>query len=253
MPNENDFSKLLNSNYYNLQVGDVSISDVLNVQRLALSYGDEEVINDLNFHLAAGHFLAIIGENGVGKTTLVRALLGQLKPQAGAIEFSEPKKKMKIGYVPQFRNLDEEYPLSIRDFVALNLTQHRVPWLNRSETAQLDEVMQQTNLLKIANRPVGLASGGEKQRAYLAQALINRPELLILDESTASLDNEMKYELLDLVAKFQHSQQLSVIFITHDLPLAQQYADQFLLMEHFKYTTGKIEDLPVEKVEGNNA
>jgi zinc/manganese transport system ATP-binding protein len=221
----------------------------LNVQRLALSYGDEDVIDDLNFHLQAGHFLAVIGENGVGKTTLVRALLGQLKPKAGVIEFSEPKKKMKIGYVPQFRNLDEEYPLSVRDFVALSLINRRLPWLNKAEVQRLDEVMQQTNLLKIANRPVGLASGGEKQRAYLAQALINRPELLILDESTASLDNEMKYELLDLVAKFQHGQDLSVIFITHDLPLAQRYADHFLMMEHFKYTTGKIADLPVEQVE----
>lgn len=196
--------------------------------------------------------MAVIGENGVGKTTLVRALLGQIRPKTGSIEFNNSKKKMKIGYVPQFRNLNEEYPLSIRDFVGLNLVR-RLPWLNRQELSRLDEIMQQTNLMKIADRPLGLASGGEKQRAYLAQALINQPELLILDESTASLDNEMKYELLDLVAKFQRSQQLSVIFITHDLPLAQRYADHFLLMEHFKYTTGQITDLPVEQVGGNNA
>ncbi|KRM11319.1 metal ABC transporter ATP-binding protein [Paucilactobacillus suebicus] len=204
----------------------------------------------MNFNLQPGGFLVIVGENGVGKTTLVRALLGQLRPKSGSIEFNGPKKNVKIGYVPQFRNLDEEYPLSIRDFVGLSLMNRRVPWLGRSEVLRLNDIMNQTNLEKIADRPVGLASGGEKQRAYLAQALINKPELLILDESTASLDNEMKYELLDLVAKFQHSDQLSVIFITHDLPLAQKYADRFLYMEHFKYKTGPIADLPVEQVEG---
>nr|WP_252902756.1 ATP-binding cassette domain-containing protein [Paucilactobacillus hokkaidonensis] len=95
---------------------------------------------------------------------------------------------------------------------------------------------------------MGQASGGEKQRAYLAQALIEHPNLLILDESTASLDVSMKYELLELVARLQKQQPLSVLFVTHDLPLAKQFADHFLLMEHNKYVTGPIDELAVQDV-----
>ncbi|WP_307722381.1 metal ABC transporter ATP-binding protein [Paucilactobacillus kaifaensis] len=220
---------------------------MLTIKHLTLAYGDKRVIQDLNFDLTKGSFTVILGENGVGKTTLIRALLGQLKPQTGTIEFENEQQTVKLGYVPQFRNVDEEYPLTIREFVALNLYHGLTPWLKRQERGRVDWAIKQTNLTQIENRPLGQASGGEKQRAYLAQALIERPNLLILDESTASLDVGMKYELLELVRRLQAEQTLSVLFVTHDLPLAKQFADHFLLMEHDHYQTGKIEDLKITK------
>src|SRR5699024_2702146 len=151
----------------------------------------------------------VVGENGVGKTTLVRALFHQLKPRHGQIEFAAGT---RLGYVPQFRNLARDYPLAVRDFVALNLPLKLTPWLSKKERQQVTSILRQTNVLPLADRPLGVASGGEKQRAYLAQALLAHPQLLILDESTASLDNEVKYELLDLVTKFQIAG-LTVMFI----------------------------------------
>ena len=173
---------------------------IVTVNDLTVAYGNHQVIDNLSFNINQGDFLVVIGENGVGKTTLVRSMLGFIKPQKGEIIISP---QTKIGYVPQFRNIDQEYPLSIRDFIALNVQHSFLPWLRTSERQRVDEIISQTNLQKIADRPLGLASGGEKQRAYLAQALLPNPSLLILDESTASLDNEMKYELLDLVTRFQ--------------------------------------------------
>lgn len=187
-----------------------------------------------------GDFLVVIGENGVGKTTLVRSLLGFLEPQGGTIS-KQPG--LKIGYVPQFRNLDAEYPLSIRDFVALNLPKNIRPWLSRGERQRLQQILAETKLSPIANRPLGLASGGEKQRAYLAQALLADPQLLIMDESTASLDNDMKYELLDLVSRFQQ-QGLSVLFITHDWELAKHYGTRYLHLMTRRYEQGPISELP---------
>ena len=166
---------------------------IVTVNDLTVAYGNHQVIDNLSFNINQGDFLVVIGENGVGKTTLVRSMLGFIKPQKGEIIISP---QTKIGYVPQFRNIDQEYPLSIRDFIALNVQHSFLPWLRTSERQRVDEIISQTNLQKIADRPLGLASGGEKQRAYLAQALLPNPSLLILDESTASLDNEMKYELL---------------------------------------------------------
>lgn len=205
------------------------------------------VVHQLSFAVNQGDFLVVIGENGVGKTTLVRALLGFLEPQGGTIS-KQPN--LKIGYVPQFRNLDAEYPLSIRDFVALNLPKKIRPWLSKGERKFLNQILHDTKLKEIADRPLGLASGGEKQRAYLAQALLADPQLLIMDESTASLDNEMKFELLDLVSRFQQLG-LSVIFITHDWELARHYGTRYLHLMTNRYEQGPINELPRLSEEGD--
>lgn len=211
---------------------------------VTLAYADNVVINDLNFNLHRGDFMIVVGENGVGKTTLVRALLGQLSPRSGKIN---KQKGLRIGYVPQFRNLDAEYPLSIRDFVALNLPVNRFPWLSRHEKKILDDILMKTNLKPIENRLLGSASGGEKQRAYLAQALIKSPQLLVLDESTASLDNEMKYDLLNLVDA-ERKKGLTVLFVTHDLELAKHYGTDYLFLYHGGYESGPISQLPLDKL-----
>ena len=213
---------------------------VVSVEDLNVAYGNHQVISDLSFTVNEGDFMVVIGENGVGKTTLVRALLGLIKPHSGEIDV--PASNL-IGYVPQFRNIDEEYPLSIRDFVSLNVKKTGFPWLSKKERAKVDRMIRMTDLTTIADRPLGLASGGEKQRAYLAQALLRSPKLLILDESTASLDNEMKYELLDLVTRFQQ-ENLSVMFITHDWDLARHFGTRYLQMMPNGYSEGPINELP---------
>ena len=218
---------------------------IVAVNDLAVAYGNHQVINNLSFNINQGDFLVVIGENGVGKTTLIRSLLGFIKPQSGEIDID---RHVKIGYVPQFRNIDREYPLSIRDFIALNVSHSITPWLNRDERQRVDQVIKETNLTAIADRPLGLASGGEKQRAYLAQAILPNPELLILDESTASLDVETKYELLDLVTQFQQKG-LRVMFVTHDWELARLYGIRFLQMTENGYLTGPINELPEPKKE----
>lgn len=213
------------------------------MDNLTLRYGHRTIVSDLSFAITEGDFLVLIGENGVGKTTLVRALLGLKKPAEGEIH---RQAGLQIGYVPQFRNLDAEYPLSVADFVALNLPRTIRPWINRKERQQLHKILDATSLTEIADRPMGLASGGEKQRAYLAQALLNDPQLLIMDESTASLDNDMKFDLLDLVAKFQQNN-LSVLFVTHDWELAKRYGTRYFHLERGgRFSQGPINELPSE-------
>ncbi|ANZ57349.1 ABC transporter ATP-binding protein [Fructilactobacillus lindneri] len=223
---------------------------ILETHDLWEEFSEKKILNNLSFKLKRGSFLSVVGENGVGKTTLVRIILGQLKPTHGTIKFFPNRKSIRIGYVPQFRNIDDEYPLSVKNFVALSFSGYKLPWLSRQERQQLKLVLQETDLEKIANEPLGRASGGEKQRAYLAQALAVRPDLLILDESTASLDPISKENLLRLVKKLNVDTGVTVLFVTHDIPLAKQFSDEYLLLQPNGYEVGPIDQLQVADYEG---
>ncbi len=214
---------------------------LIKVQNLEVGYPNQKVFQNLSFEIHAGQFLAIIGENGIGKTTLIKTLLGQIKPLNGKIEIEN---HLKIGYVPQFRNIDIEYPLTIADFISLNFTGIKLPWLSKREKQKVNEVLKQVNLFHLRNRPLGMVSGGEKQRAYLAQALIKNPELLILDESTASLDPKTKREVLEVVSKLNRELNITIIFISHDLNLVKEYPDSFLWLKRDEYLSGDINNLP---------
>ncbi|MCI1987368.1 MAG: ATP-binding cassette domain-containing protein [Lactobacillus sp.] len=203
------------------------MTDLLSVDHLSFGFHDRQLYSDLSFTLKQGSMTSLIGANGVGKTTLIRLLMGQLRPQAGQINFMPG---MRLGYVPQFRNIDPEYPLSIRSFVQLNQLQHGFPWHTAKEKRQLDAVLAQTHLAARQHQLLGRASGGEKQKAYLAQALLTSPNFLILDEATASLDVNTKTELMSLVQELNAALDLTVLFVTHDLQLAKDYTQQYLLL-----------------------
>ncbi|KAF0379509.1 metal ABC transporter ATP-binding protein [Pediococcus acidilactici] len=217
---------------------------LVQVHDLTVEFPGQKLFNHLSFNIDRGEFLSVIGENGVGKTTLIRTLLHQVKPTHGEIKF---RSAVNIGYVPQFRNIDRDYPLSIRDFVALNLQESRLPWLSKKERQQLDKILQETGLVEIQNTRMGRASGGQKQRAYLAQALVDQPDLLILDESTASLDSVRKYELFDLVQHFNRRHGLTVLSITHDFDLMKKYSDKYLLLKEDRYALGEASDIHSEE------
>lgn len=204
---------------------------ILAVDHLQFGFHDRQLFQNVNFELQPGSMTSVIGPNGVGKTTLIRLLMNQLQPTAGSINWRQDP-AVQVGYVPQFRNLDDEYPLSIRSFVQLSQLGSIAPWHKAAEKKKLDAVLAATHLTHLQHRQLGMASGGEKQKAYLAQALIDDPNFLILDESTASLDVNIKVELMDLVKELNQTMNLTVFFVTHDLQLAKRYTDQFLLLDN---------------------
>lgn len=214
---------------------------ILDIQNLTVQFPDKTVLDDIDLTVEKGDMISLVGVNGAGKTTLVRAILHQLKPTAGQI-ITYPK-QIEFGYVPQFRNIDKNYPLSIKSFVGLNRLDHRWPFYTASEHRSLKKALARTDLTGIQNRRMGKASGGERQRAYLAQSLINDPDLLILDESTASLDMKAKNELMELVAHLNEKDHLTVIFITHDFELAKKYTKKFAFLHDGQIDTGPIEAL----------
>ncbi|WP_251717228.1 metal ABC transporter ATP-binding protein [Lactobacillus agrestimuris] len=208
---------------------------ILNVKNLSMKFDNKVVFKDLNFDLKKGSMTALLGPNGTGKTTLINILMKLMPPTSGSFKFSD---NVKLGYVPQFRNIDAEYPLSIKAFVGLN-----APLIKTSKVKQhIDHELEETNLLEIQNTRMGEASGGQKQRAYLAQALLDEPNMIILDEATASLDPVAKEELMKLIKHLNREHGMTVLFVTHDVPLAKKYMDEYLYLNHQTIEQGKMSD-----------
>ena len=200
------------------------MQSILKVTGLNLDIPNRRLFNDLHFEIPKNALTCITGENGVGKTTLIKHLLEDLE-HGHKVHTYFTIRRAQVQYVPQLRNIDDEYPLCINDFVSFGLKKRLLPWNNTQNKLKVKKILTETRLLKIANQPLGKASGGEKQRAYLAQALCADPKLLILDEATANLDQTSKHDLLKLLKTSMHKHDLTVIFITHDIELLNEYAD----------------------------
>lgn len=211
------------------------MKNILDVNDLTMQFDTETVFKNLSFQLKQGSMTALLGPNGTGKTTLINILMNLLEPSSGNYQFAPG---VRLGYVPQFRNIDSDYPLSIKAFVGLN-----APLLkNKQVKKQIDHELEETNLLAIQNVRMGKASGGQKQRAYLAQALLDNPNMIILDEATASLDPVAKEELMQLIRHLNEQHQMTVLFVTHDVPLARKYMKEYLYLNHGTIEQGKMSD-----------
>lgn len=202
---------------------------MIEAKNLTKKFGKQLVFQNVNFKINDGEFISLVGPNGSGKTTLVKIIMGMEKKTSGDLLMD---KKQTVGYVPQFRNVDIDYPLDIESFVRLNLKFTMSPNKRKKDNEQIKRILEKTRLMTLRKRPLGLASGGEKQKAYLAQALLNDPNILILDESTASLDVEVKMQLMDLVKELNEKYKLTVIFITHDYALTKKYTRRALFFEN---------------------
>ena len=209
------------------------MSDVLEVTNLTMRFDKYTVFKDLNFKLKKGSMTALLGPNGTGKTTLINILMNMLTSSAGTFKFADA---VRLGYVPQFRNIDAEYPLSIEAFIGLN-----APVVKNSATKQaIKKQLEETNLYQIRNTRMGEASGGQKQRAYLAQALLDNPNVIILDEATASLDPMAKDELMKLIKHLNGKHKITVLFVTHDVSLARKYMQNYLYLNHGQIEQGEM-------------
>lgn len=211
------------------------LKDILKVSDLTMKFDTKVVFENLNFNLEEGSMTALLGPNGAGKTTLINILMGLLDPTNGDYEFD---KNIRLGYVPQFRNIDQDYPLSIRAFIGLNAPLIK----NRKVKEHIDHELEETKLTEIQNVRMGRASGGQKQRAYLAQALLDNPNMIILDEATASLDPVAKEELMELIGHLNKQHKMTVLFVTHDVALAKKYMKQYLYLDHGKVSQGPMKD-----------
>jgi zinc transport system ATP-binding protein len=199
---------------------------IIECDQLSVDLGGVKVLDGLTFMVCEGDFLGLVGPNGGGKTTLLRVILGLERFYAGRVSvFGGPPGSSpgRIGYVPQRLFFDRDFPISVRDLVLMGRLSkkklfHHFDHLDREK---VDEVMHTAGLERLIERRIGDLSGGELQRALIARALAGEPELLLLDEPTASIDPQMKTTIYDLIEQLK--ERLTIVLVTHDTALINRY------------------------------
>lgn len=192
---------------------------LVGIRNLSVTYDRTDALSAVNLDIYENDFLGVIGPNGGGKTSLVKAILGAV-PYSGEITLSDKLRSgnhFKIGYMPQISQFDMRFPISLKEVVLSGLqTEKGFFGRYRSEDKQRAEaLMQQMGIAELASRPIGEVSGGQMQRALLCRAIIAEPKLLILDEPTNFVDNRFEYEFYNMVQTL--SKRMAIIIISHDL------------------------------------
>lgn len=195
------------------------MNTLIKIRNLSVDYDAQRVLHDVDLDIYADDFLGVIGPNGGGKTTLVKAILGAV-PHSGTIEFSPALydgSRRLIGYMPQQSNFDRAFPISVRETVVSGLQSQRrmMGRYSREDYARADRLLEQTGILSVARAPIGEISGGQMQRTLLCRALIAEPRLLILDEPANFVDNRFEGELYALLKEL--NERIAIVMVSHDL------------------------------------
>jgi zinc transport system ATP-binding protein len=199
---------------------------IIDIQNLHFSYNAQPVLVDVNFTLQAGDFMVMIGPNGGGKTTLIKLMLGLLKADSGTVRIfgqSPQRVSHRIGYVPQDVHINKNFPVSVLDVVLMGNLRPGRGWSHpsRHDRAAAREALKLVEMDAFCNKRIGDLSGGQKQRALVARALVTTPQLLFLDEPTASIDTKGQGEFYTLLKELNKS--ITIIIVSHDLMVISGY------------------------------
>lgn len=218
-------------------------SDLIVGENVTAGYREKVVWSGANFSFGRGEFVAVIGPNGAGKTTLFRMLLGLQPTLNGNLKVlgAEPKRgNTRIGYVPQRHTFDSETNIESRELVRLGLTGGRWgvnPFSHRDRDAA-NEALKAVGGMDIAHRPLGVLSGGELQRIFLAEALVGNPDILLLDEPLSNLDIRRETELLHLVNDVVRTRGVTALLIAHNINPLLPHLDKVMYIANGKVATG---------------
>jgi zinc transport system ATP-binding protein len=199
---------------------------VIRITDLDFAYNGQPVLQGINLDVREGDFIAMIGPNGGGKTTLLKLMLGLLKPDRGEISvLGKPPGRVshQIGYVPQDVNINRRFPITALDVVLMGKLAPGRRWSKTAEKDRRDalDALARIDMTDYADRRIGELSGGQRQRVFIARALVTRPRLLLLDEPTASIDSRGQTEFYRLLKRL--NQEVSIVVVSHDLLVISTY------------------------------
>lgn len=191
---------------------------VLTTKNLFVNFGGNTVLQDITIHIEKGEILSIVGPNGSGKSTLLRTLIGAVVPTSGRVEIAN---EQIIGYVPQRLNIDETLPMTVHRFLSLP---------KRQQQADMETALLQAGLSGLGRQQLSTLSGGQFQRVLLARALINKPDLLLLDEATQGLDHAGSAEFYRQIETVRQKLGCAIIMVSHELHTVMRTSDRVICL-----------------------
>ncbi len=214
---------------------------LINCEKLTFSYDQKPVIKDLSFSISKGDYLCIVGENGVGKSTLIKCILGLIKP-SGNITYFEGLSQSEIGYLPQQSEIQKDFPASVYEVVisgTLNKSK-LIPFYSKRQKELAIKNLKLLGLENIKNKCYQDLSGGQQQRVLLARALCAADSLILLDEPSSGLDPIVTSDLYDIIEELNKEHNMSIIMISHDIKRAIKNASHILHLDHSDYFYGTV-------------
>lgn len=212
---------------------------------VTLGYENKVVAKNLNFKIDQGDYLCVVGENGTGKSTLIKTLLGLIKPLNGEVIVNVQGKNHKgVGYLPQQTQAQKDFPASVWEVVLSGVlnNDHRCPFYNKKDKAEAEKNMEKLNILDLKKRCYRELSGGQQQRVLLARALCATDSVLILDEPVTGLDPAASMELYETIKDLNKKENVTIIMVSHDIKNALNYATHILHLEQENDFFGTVEE-----------
>lgn len=226
---------------------------LLAIKNATLTLDQRVLWSDLNLDVAPGEFIAVIGSNGSGKTSLLKAILGQLKLDSGEILFENTKISLgdsNIGYIPQQRTLEEANDVLVSDLVRFGLAGHKLGFFLPSSKAKAKvvEALRCADAEDFANKSFGKLSGGEQQRVRIAQAIVGEPKLLLCDEPLSALDMQQQQIISALIKREAREHETAVLFVTHDVNPVLDMVDRVLYLANGRFSIGSPDQVLTSEV-----
>jgi zinc transport system ATP-binding protein len=221
--------------------------EIVRLKDIRVNYSDIPALEDVTLSIFQYDFLGIIGPNGGGKSTLLKVILGLVKPASGSVSvFGKPPEqaRSRIGYVSQHYAFDRDFPASVQDVVMMGrygktgLFRH----YDRQDITAAEKALERVEMLEHRGKQIGRLSGGQQQRVFIARALVAEPKLLLLDEPTASIDPTMQTEFYELLEELKKN--LTIVMVTHDIGAVSVYVDKIACLNRQLYYHGSKEITP---------